>query len=342
MGAFIGAGMEIFMQTVVQGKKIEDINWLRVGIAAVSGALAAIPGIGWLGAGLLQGVTEAALTAVDGGSLEDVLKAFTIGFITGVVIHGVGKALSKVKFCFVAGTPVLMAAGYSKAIEDIRVGDVVRSYNERTGQVENKRVLQTFENKTSELTTVSTSDGQIITATPGHKFYANGAWVSAEDLRAGDVLVNVNGQKVIVEAVQHEILENSVKVYNFEVQDNHTYFVGSENGVAVHNAACGSARRTAVRNAWKNEKQLVELTGQGSRNWTPLELDELLKTGKVKGIEGHHIFNVADFPELAGNPNNIKFLTRIEHLAEHGGNFANKTTGTLVDRIGQIAQALFG
>jgi hypothetical protein len=26
MGAFIGAGMEIFMQTVVQGKKIEEIH----------------------------------------------------------------------------------------------------------------------------------------------------------------------------------------------------------------------------------------------------------------------------------------------------------------------------
>ncbi|MDR1939715.1 MAG: InlB B-repeat-containing protein [Clostridiales bacterium] len=238
MGAFIGAGMEIFMQTVVQGKKIKDINWVRVSIAAVSGALAAIPGIGWLGAGLLQGGTEAAMTWAEGGSIEDILKAFTVGFITGVVIHGVGKALSKIKFCFVAGTAVVLASGSTKAIEDIKVGDYVKSYNETIGQVENKRVLQTFENTVTELTKITTSDGQEIVATPGHKFFANGAWISAEDLRAGDILVNVNGQKVVVEAIQHEILEKPVKVYNFEVDGNHNYFVGDNDGVLVHNAAC--------------------------------------------------------------------------------------------------------
>lgn len=72
---------------------------------------------------MLQGVTEAALIAVDGGSLEDVLKSFTVGFITGIAIQGVGKALSKIKFCFIAGTGVLMASGAIKAIENIRVGD---------------------------------------------------------------------------------------------------------------------------------------------------------------------------------------------------------------------------
>lgn len=238
MGAFIGAGMEVFMQTVVQGKKLDQVNWMRVGVAAVSGVLSAIPGVGWFGAGLIDGLTEAAMTWADGGSIEDILKSFTVGFATGVLIHGVGKALGKMKFCFVAGTVVLMAGGAVKCIEDVRVGDKVKSYNPATGKVSEKRVLQTFENEVDELVTVSTSDGQQVTATPGHKFYANNDWVSAEDLRAGDVLVNVNGKKVIVEQVQHEILDSPVKVYNFEVADNHTYFVGDGDGMAVHNSAC--------------------------------------------------------------------------------------------------------
>ena len=91
--------------------------------------------------------------------------------------------------CFVVGTAVLMASGMSKAIENIRVGDMAKSYNSVTGKVSNKRVLQTFENETDELVRVSTSDGQEIVSTPGHKFYANNQWLSAEDLRAGDVLV---------------------------------------------------------------------------------------------------------------------------------------------------------
>ena len=59
-------------------------------------------------------------------------------------------------------------------------------------------------------------------------------WTLAIKLRAGDLLVLSNGEYVIVEAVQHEILESPVKVYNLEVADFNTYFVGDE-AVLVHN-----------------------------------------------------------------------------------------------------------
>lgn len=52
-------------------------------------------------------------------------------------------------------------------------------------------------------------------------------------MRAGDILVLVNGEYVIVEQVQHELLESPVKVYNFQVADYHTHYVAS--GVLVHN-----------------------------------------------------------------------------------------------------------
>lgn len=50
---------------------------------------------------------------------------------------------------------------------------------------------------------------------------------------AGDILVLVNGEYVVVEKVQHEIIDESVIVYNFSVEDYHTYYVSS--GVLVHN-----------------------------------------------------------------------------------------------------------
>ena len=56
------------------------------------------------------------------------------------------------------------------------------------------------------------------------------------------MLVTVNGEYVVVEKVQHEILESSIKVYNFEVEDFHTYYAGSEDGVLVHND-CGNKRQ---------------------------------------------------------------------------------------------------
>jgi RHS repeat-associated protein len=106
-----------------------------------------------------------------------------------------------------------------------------------------------------------------------------------------------------------------------------------EEGAEAAKVSLEAQRTAAVREAWKQEKTLVEETGRGTRPWTTAELQELRETGKVSGYEGHHINSVNGHPELAGNPDNIKFVKgRVEHLAEHGGNFRNQTSGELVDR----------
>jgi RHS repeat-associated protein len=91
-------------------------------------------------------------------------------------------------------------------------------------------------------------------------------------------------------------------------------------------------RRKAVAEAWKQEADLVRRTGQGTRQWTEAEKQELLQTGKVKGYEGHHINSVNGSPDQAGNPDNIEFVTRDEHFDKHDGNWQNQTSGDLVNR----------
>lgn len=96
--------------------------------------------------------------------------------------------------------------------------------------------------------------------------------------------------------------------------------------------AIKNARQSAVRKAWKQEKEMVESIGQGTRDWSKKEMKELLENGKVKGYQGHHINNVKDHPSMAGDPNNIEFLNKTEHLDAHNGNYRNKTEGPLLDR----------
>ncbi|MCW3122349.1 MAG: repeat protein, partial [Flavipsychrobacter sp.] len=91
-------------------------------------------------------------------------------------------------------------------------------------------------------------------------------------------------------------------------------------------------RQRAVSQAWKQERNMVKNTGRGTVDWTESQQHELITTGKVKGYEGHHINSVNGHPEMAGNPNNIKFVTRQENLDLHGGNFQNPTTGPLIER----------
>ena len=85
--------------------------------------------------------------------------------------------------------------------------------------------------------TIENAEGEkeTIDSTPEHPFYVEGlGWVEASSLHAGMTIWFANGTKGTVEDISNEGLEEPVTVYNFEVKDFHTYFVG-EYGVLVHN-----------------------------------------------------------------------------------------------------------
>ena len=122
-------------------------------------------------------------------------------------------------------------------------GDVVQAANEETGEVAYKEVVRTFVNTTDEIThvTIENAEGEqeTIDSTPEHPFYVEGlGWVEASSLHTGMTIWFANGTKGTVEDISNEGLEEPITVYNFEVEDFHTYFVGV-NGVLVHNT-CNS------------------------------------------------------------------------------------------------------
>lgn len=94
------------------------------------------------------------------------------------------------------------------------------------------------------------------------------------------------------------------------------------------------ARQDGVDMAWKYEKADVELGGKGSEKWNKQQRQEIKKTGRVRGAEGHHQKNVKDHPQDQGNPDNIKFYkTRDEHFKKgHKGNFKNKSDGSFKNK----------
>ena len=165
------------------------------------------------------------------------LESGASGALSGAILGAITGGLNS-SSCFVAGTAILTSAGYV-SIENIRAGDNVWAKNPDTGETALKKVVQTFVNETNELVHVYVNSEEIVT-TPEHPFYvSNCGWIGAIDLRAGDKLVLVNGECAVVEEIQHEILERPIKVYNFEVEDFHTYYVGSTS-VLVHNTCTGS------------------------------------------------------------------------------------------------------
>ena len=177
-------------------------------------------------------------------------------------IHGV---------CFVTGTMVKAAEG-DVPIESIQVGDYVYAHNPETGETELKPVVQTFVNEATELVHVFVAGEEII-CTNEHPFYSPvKGWIEACKLRAGDILVSLNGEYIIIEQVQHEILEAPIKVYNFEVMDFHTYFVGDGDGVLVHNT-CGTNSILPKNGTKMNSSDALDLAddflGKGYSEMSP-------------------------------------------------------------------------
>jgi RHS repeat-associated protein len=182
--------------------------------------------------------------------------------VGGAIGYGMSSSQIAKEACFVEGTKIATESGY-KAIEEIQAGDFVYSENPDTGEKGLKEVVQVFVRETNELVYLHV-DGREIITTPEHPFYVSQkGWTSAIQLRAGDKLVLRSGEIVIIEQTQHEVLENPIPVYNFEVADWHTYYV-TESDVLVHNACGMDNLRTLQNTTIKGYNVSMDLERGGS------------------------------------------------------------------------------
>ena len=162
--------------------------------AVVQGTIGAISGAA--SGAITHRITTGSWKGAGQAALDGAATGFMTGTITGA-ISGAAGGLAKGQ-CFVAGTTVLTAAG-AAAIETIEVGDYVWAWDENTKDVALKQVVETYVNETDELVHVFVNGEEIVT-TPAHPFYSPvKGWTDAVHLRAGDILVLVNGEYVVVE-----------------------------------------------------------------------------------------------------------------------------------------------
>lgn len=85
--------------------------------------------------------------------------------------------------CFPAGTMV-----GDQPIESLRVGDVVPSYDEETGEAVSAPVVAVMKSVPSGLVRVTLDDGQTVVCTPGHPFMTRDGWLPAVLSRGESVL----------------------------------------------------------------------------------------------------------------------------------------------------------
>ena len=141
----------------------------------------------------------------------------------------------KGKSCFVAGTLVSTNQGFEN-IENIKIGDIVLSYNLKTHQNEYSEVLQTMIHDTTEEIYSIHVQNDIIQSTGIHKFLIvrnqKVDWIPAQELKVTDLVHFSDGSLHKIDEIHIQI--KTLTVYNFEVSNNHNYYVG-QNGILVHN-----------------------------------------------------------------------------------------------------------
>ena len=145
-------------------------------------------------------------------------------------------ARNSVVACFKKGVKVLTNYGYLD-IDNIKVNDLVMSYNFDTNSNEYSKVIKTFEHKdiNDDLYTI-TCGSIVIEATSMHPICVSLnntlEFINAKDLKIGNRLVDYEGNIHEITSITCESVTDTF--YNIEVENNHNYYV-TENNILVHN-----------------------------------------------------------------------------------------------------------
>lgn len=226
---------------------------------------------------------------------------FILGAIFGAlaIVGRLARAFKALRsMCFLKGTLVPTPRGLIK-IEALKIGDQVLSRDPATGRQGYKRVTLVYHGVTKQVCRITltprsrvgrtakhsvgkaragSEDPVAIACTPGHRLFSarRGDWVTATDLRPGDLLLQASGE--VKEVKRVELVEAIARTWNLEVEDWHTYFVSGDQ-VWVHNKTC----KKLIDHAKKG-------TGPFKGKWEKPPGWRLPRKGKWIGKRGHGLY----------------------------------------------------
>ena len=126
--------------------------------------------------------------------------------------------------CLAAGTPIWTETGLVE-IDILKVGDLVLTQNQQSGELKFATVLATTTRPPEKLLRL-TVNKETIRATGGHPFWVSGrGWIKARSLESGMGLHTARGFAVI-DSIEEEI--DPVETFNLIVDECHSYFVGKQ------------------------------------------------------------------------------------------------------------------
>lgn len=133
--------------------------------------------------------------------------------------------------CFLAGTKILMGDLNTKNIEDVKVGDIVISYDLKGKARVRKKVNMVKHYKPGVTSDFHISINNELKADPDQLIMVNKEWKEAQDIKVGDMLFAANGSDIKITSIART--PEKVPTYDLNIEDTSSYFA---DGVLVHNA----------------------------------------------------------------------------------------------------------
>lgn len=158
--------------------------------------------------------------------------------------------------CLIPGTEVIMANGTLKKIEDIKVGDMVKTlYGDK--KVYHTWTPKTLGNGHPKCFKLIFSDGYKVTCSETHKFMTpEGKWIEAKDITEGSYLRMPDNTKVMVVDITDV---GNKDVYDISVKDAEHYIL--KNGLVSHNSGPMLSANTIFIITKSQEKSGTEIIG---------------------------------------------------------------------------------
>ncbi len=175
--------------------------------------------------------------------------------------------------CFLSGTQVLLENGKTKPIEEIKVGDMIKTLQEPgSKKLVAAKVVKTFKHQVAGYLVFNNH----LRVTGEHNLYINGRFMTASEAKVGDSYLDSRGDYLPISSIENRSGLNTV--YNLTVEKLSTYFA---DGFYVHNE---KGRELFVDNAFFGSLR----TGGDGRGSVEVKLPDNLTSWRItsQGITG--------------------------------------------------------
>ena len=178
------------------------------------------------------------------GLYNDAMNTISSGGTIDASFYQNGASSVNVQVCFVAGTKVRSDDNVYKIIDGLLAKGKVKTprQDDPEGEHDDYEILETYHNVPQpvwllKIENTKTNSTFELRATKEHPFYVpDKGWVQVNALELGEKFLNAKGEKCLV-LIEKEFEFEPVPVFNINVNDAHTYFVGEndDDAVLVHN-----------------------------------------------------------------------------------------------------------